>query len=46
MKKLRLVLFIAVATLGFNACTTSPVAPDDDCNPEVQDCGIKPTSGS
>lgn len=47
MKKLRLILLIAVASLGVNACTASPTAPDD-CDSEYQECGfgIKPTSGS
>ena len=48
MRKLRFVLAVAIATLGINACTGSPIAPDDgdDCNPDVEDCIIKPVSGS
>ena len=44
MKKLRLVLAIALVSLGVNACTASPMAPDD-CDPDVEDC-IKPGSGN
>lgn len=45
MKKVRFLL--AIAILGFTACTTNPVAPDgpEDCNPEITDC-VKPTTGN
>ena len=45
MKKLRLLLLVAVASLGMNACTVSPTAPDD-CTPDAQDCPIKPVGGN
>ena len=47
MKKVRFLLAIAIATVGFTACTTNPVAPDgpQECNAEFQDC-VKPTTGN
>ena len=44
MKKLRFLLLIAVASLGLNACSVTPTAPDD-CDPDIEDC-VKPVSGS
>lgn len=44
MKKLRLVLAIALVSFGVSACSTSPFAPDD-CDPDIEDC-IKPVSGN
>lgn len=49
MKKLRLLLAVAIATFGLNACAGSPTAfenEEPECNPEVQDCGIKPVTGN
>lgn len=45
MKKVRFLL--AIAILGFTACTTNPVAPDgpEECNPDIEDC-IKPTTNN
>lgn len=45
MKKLRLILAIALVSLGVNACTGSPLALDD-CDPDVEDCEIKPVTGN
>jgi len=47
MRKLRFLLALAALTVGFSACTTNPIAPDGDCDPDIEDCApVKPTSGS